>query len=154
MKKLSKICALALLIVMSLSLVACVNTYPNVKKAFEAEGYKQSETVEGLTDDFKSVTNNEGKEIAVTVHVFLKGGLITGNKAVILEFKATDDMIDYYKNNEIVRDAVSAVLNDEDAKSFYNSLVEAGYANGNCMLVPVGITGDALTEMTTIMKNA
>ncbi len=154
MKKLSKICAIALLIVMSLSLVACVNTYPKVKKAFEDAGYTQSETVEAVTKDLLAATENEGKDIAVTMHVFLKGGLVTGNKAIILEFKATDDMIDYYKNNEIVRDAVSAVINDEDAKSFYNSLVEAGYANGNCMLVPVGITGEALTEMTTIMKNA
>lgn len=150
MKKLSKICAIALTLVMALSLVACANTYPAIKKAFEAEGYTQSEMVEGLTSDFKAITNNEGKEIAVTAHSLVKGLKV----AFILEFKATDDMIDYYKNNEIVRDAVAAVANDEDAKTFYNALVEKGYANGNCMLVPVGITGEALTEMTTIMKNA
>lgn len=154
MKKLNKICAIALLIVMSLSLVACVNTYPKIKSAFEDAGYKQSETFEGYAKDFKSITNNENKEIAVTAHAF---GKLDGLKpliAIILEFKATDDMIDYYKNNEIVRDAVSAVINDENAKSFYNSLVEAGYANGNCMLIPIGVTGDAITETTTIMKNA
>lgn len=155
MKKLNKICAIALLIVMSLSLVACVNTYPKIKSAFEDAGYKQSETVEAFTKDLLAATENEGKDIAVTMHVFLKGGLVTGNKAIILEFKATDDMIDYYKNNEMVRDAVAAIANDEDAKSFYNSLVEAGYANGNCMFVPtLGSTSAAITEITTIMKNA
>lgn len=150
MKKLSKICAIALTLVMALSLVACANTYPAIKKAFEAEGYKQSEMIEGITSDFKTITNNDGKEIAVTAHALVKDA----RTAFILEFKATDDMIDYYKNNKMVRDAVAAVANDEDAKSFYNSLVEAGFANGNCMLVPVGLTSDAITEMTTIMKNA
>ncbi len=149
MKKLSKICAIALTLVMALSLVACANTYPAIKKAFEAEGYKQSETIEELTSSFKAITNNDGKEIAVTAHAFVKAA----KTAFILEFKATDDMIDYYKNNKMVRDAVAAIANDEDAKSFYNSLVEAGFANGNCMLVPLS-GGDALTEMTTIMKNA
>lgn len=154
MKKLSKICALALTLVLALSLVACANTYPSIKKAFEAEGYTQSETAEAVITDLTNATQGDAKNIAITPHVLIKGGLITGNKAVILEFKATDDMIDYYKNNEIVRDAVSAIANDEDAKTFYNSLVEAGYANGNCLLIPWGISGDAVTEMTTIMKNA
>lgn len=149
MKKLSKLCALALLVVMSLSLVACANTYPNIKKAFEKEGYKQSETVEGLARDFKSVTNKDGKEIAVTAHALVKNG----NTAFILEFKATDEMIDYYKNNEVVRNAVKDVTSDEDAQAFYNALKEKGYANGNCMLVPVSITGNT-QEMRDIMKKA
>lgn len=155
MKKLSKICAIALTLVLALSLVACANTYPSIKKAFEAEGYKQSETAESILSDLKSFTNNEGKETALTVHALVKVEGLKTSTAFIVEFKATDDMIDYYKNNEIVRDAVSATLNNEDAKSFYNSLVEAGFANGNCMLVPSPLSSSAaVAEMTSIMKSA
>lgn len=146
MKRLTQIGALVLTVLLSLSMVACANTYPKIKKAFENEGYKQSEAVEGVTKDFKSYTNKDGKEVALTVHVLTK----LTSTAVILEFKATDEMIQFYNDNKAARDAVKDVTENEDAKAFYNQLKEKGYANGNCMLIPIG---DA-KSMCEIMKNA
>lgn len=149
MKKLSKLCALALLVVMALSLVACGNTYPAIQKAFEDAGYEQSQTLEGINNDFLAYTDKDGNEVALQAHAFTGDGT-----ALILEFKATDDMIQYYKDNKMVRDAVKDIAENDDAKAFYNSLVEKGYANGNCMLVPITISASKVTKMTDIMKNA
>lgn len=149
MKKLSKLCALALLVVMAISLVACGTTYPAIKTAFENAGYEQSDTLEGLYKDYLKYTDKEGKDVALQAHAFKKTGEGT---ALILEFKATDDMIQYYKDNKLVRDAVKDVTENDDAKAFYNMLVEKGYANGNCMLVPILPVN--VTKMTEIMKNA
>ena len=105
MKRLTQIGALVLTVLLSLSMVACANTYPKIKKAFEKEGYKQSETMEGVTKDFKSYTNKDGKEVALTGHVLTK----LTSTAVILEFKATDEMIQFYNANKAARDAVKDV---------------------------------------------
>lgn len=148
MKRLTQIGALVLTVLLSLSMVACANTYPKIKKAFEKEGYKQSDTMEGVTSDFKSYTNQDGKEIALTVHVLAKDLV---NYAIILEFKATDEMLQFYKDNKAARDAVKDVTENEDAKAFYNQLKEKGYANGNCMLIPAGVN---YKDMLEIMKNA
>lgn len=150
MKKLSKLCAVALLVVMALSLVACGTTYPKIKSAFENAGYTESKDVEEANKSFYSYTGTDGKDVVLTAHALVKDGGIS--TALILEFKATDDMIQYYKDNKMVRDAVKDVTEDEDAKAFYNALVEKGYANGNCMLVPLTVL--YANEMKDIMKKA
>lgn len=149
MKKLSKLCAVALLVVMALSLVACGTTYPKIKSAFENAGYSESKTVESIYQDYLTYTGTDGNKVALQAHALVKVGEGT---ALILEFKATDDMIQYYKDNKMVRDAVKDVTENEDAKAFYNMLVEKGYANGNCMLVPISVT--SAQTMKDIMKNA
>lgn len=148
MKRLTKIGAIILTLILSLSMVACSNSYPKIKSAFEKANYTQSETAEALAKDFKTFTDSEGKEQALTFHVLVKN---VANYAVILEFKATDDMIQYYKDNKSARDLIKDITENEDAKAFYNELKEHGYANGNCLLIPVGID---YKEMLDIMKNA
>lgn len=71
--------------------------------------------------------------------------------AFILEFKATDDMKEFYDDNKVIRDAISGITSNEDAQEFYKSLEEKGFANGNCLVIPIA---DVAGEIPTIVKNA
>ena len=146
MKKLTKILSLILALAMAISLVACANSYGKIKRAFEKAGYEVIETEE--TANWEEWTSEYGCK----VHYFQKTEGILKQPAIILEFKATDDMLDLYKNNEEVRVFLQDASNNEDAKEFYNSLVEKGYANGNCMVIPLSLTG--YQSVLDIVKNA
>jgi hypothetical protein len=56
------------------------------------------------------------------------------NVVIVFEFKTTDDMMELYKESDTLKGFVSDVKADGTAKEFYDSLVEKGYANGNCMV--------------------
>lgn len=154
MKNASKLLAFVLVIVTVLSLAACSSKYGALKKAFEKEGYVESEQVETWSNTIKVECGKaEDEDMVTNVHVLTKAGsLVFDSKIVlILEFKATDDMIEFYKNSETAQGISKDISEKTDAKAFYNELVEAGYAKGNCFVIPVAINAN---EITTIVKNA
>lgn len=154
MKNASKLLALVLVLVTALSLVACSSKYGALKKAFEKEGYTESEQVETWSKTIKAECGKaEDEDMVTNVHVLTKAGsLIIDTKVVlILEFKATDDMIEFYKNSSTAQGVYKDLTEKTDAKAFYNELVEAGYAKGNCFVIPIAINAN---EITTIVKNA
>lgn len=148
MKRFSKLIAMLLVVVSALSLAACSSKYGALKKAFEKEGYTESEQVETWTETITKELKGEDGEMVTNVHVLTKDLTIV----LVLEFKATDDMLEFYKESNTFQGAVKDLKENEDAKAFYNSLVEAGYANGNCLVFTTNPM--KINEVTNIVKGA
>ncbi len=136
MKKLAKTLTLVLLVaVLALSLVACGSSYKKIEKALVAEGYAVIET----TDEYKQM--QEDSEVPVTIHLLSnKDSLkltdaLKLNVVMVLEFKTTDKMVEFYQENEEFQALLQDIKDDGTAEEFYNKLVEKGLANGNCMVV-------------------
>lgn len=148
MKRFSKLIAMLLVIVSALSLAACSSKYGALKKAFEKEGYTESEKVETWSETIKGELKGEDGEMVTNIHVLTKDLTIV----LVLEFKATDDMLEFYKESNTFQGVVKDLNKNEDAKAFYNSLVEAGYANGNCLVFTPNPS--KINEVTNIVKGA
>ena len=148
MKKFSKILAVLLTVCLTITLAAC-SSYGKIEKAFKNAGYSVVES------DKTQQWETSAEEYGVTAHYLEKKETITTLGVIILEFKATDDMLEFYENNEMVRDLLSGISQNEDAKDFYNGLVEVGFANGNCMIFPASVSSlIGLQSILEIVKNA
>ena len=138
MKKLTKVLALVLVLAtLALTLVSC-STYSNVKKAFEKEGYTESEDVEKLAKDYKEEAEKDN--LAVQLHVFTKGAekltdILNVDAVLVYEFNASDDLKKAMDEKESVKGLVNDILKDENVNDAYNTLVEMGYVNGNCLVI-------------------
>ena len=153
MKKLTKLTALLLIVVSLLTVAACSSSYGKLKKAFEAEGYAEVQEMESITASMKEKLEQEADDkIAIEFHVMQKAttGLINLSYVFVIEFNATDDLVEYIKGSETAQGFVKDVANDENVKAFYNSLVEAGYANGNCLVFSLTDS----EEVKDIVRNA
>lgn len=146
MKKLAKILTLALVVVLSLTMVAC-SSYKKVEKALVNIGYAVIES-----DDTANNVKEES-DVAITMHVLSNKDSLKAteiyklNVVMILEFKATDDMIEYYKDSDTMQGFIKDVKDDGTAKEFYDSLVEKGLANGNCLVISTNpIAAEAVME--------
>ena len=148
MKKFSKILAFVLVVCMAVCMMAC-STYGKVEKAFINEGYtvcgtENNSTAESMEKDC------EDNDIAVKVHLLRKDF----HFVMIFEFNATDDMIEFYKESNTAQGIMKDIEEDVSAKEFYNMLVEKGYANGNCLVLPVLALGNTFDNILNIVKNA
>lgn len=138
MKKLTKVLALVLVLAtLALTLVSC-STYGNVKKAFEKEGYTESEDVEKLAKDYKEKAEKDN--LAVQLHVFTKGAekltdVLNIDAVLVYEFNASDDLKKAMEEKESIKGLVNDILKDENVNDAYNTLVEMGYVNGNCLVI-------------------
>ncbi|MBR3863898.1 MAG: hypothetical protein IKJ19_02125 [Clostridia bacterium] len=152
MKKLTKLTALLLIVVSLLTVAACSSSYGKLKKAFEAEGYAEVQEMESITASMKEKLEQEADDkIAIEFHVMQKAtGLINLSYVFVIEFNATEDLVEYIKGSETAQGFVKDVANDENVKAFYNSLVEAGYANGNCLVFSLTDS----EEVKDIVRNA
>ena len=151
MKNLVKILILALTMLLCLSMVAC-SSYGRVEKALVNIGYEKiesDETAENMKDE---------SDVAVTAHLFsnletvpvkdiLKAGVV-----VVFEFKATEDMKEFYADSETMQGLVSDIKDDGTADEFYNALVEKGLANGNCLVICINPL--AFNDVANAVKNA
>ena len=61
-------------------------------------------------------------------------------------------MREFYKDSATLQDFISDVKEDGTAEEFYNSLVEKGFANGNCIVISTNPV--CLSEICEIIKNA
>lgn len=142
MKNLTRVLALVLLVAAMATMLVSCNKYPSLKKAFEKEGYTESSAIEGVFEDIRKALEKE--ELSVNLHLMTKGIV---NSALIIEFKATEDMKKAYDENAMIRDFVKNVTEDEDAKAFVKALEDAGYAKGNCLVL------SSSSEVRTIVKS-
>lgn len=90
------------------------------------------------------------EEYAVELHMLTKksNGLTS---AIVIEFKSTKELVEYYESSATVQGLVKDVSENEDVNKMYNALVNAGYANGNCLVVPASIL--YINEITNIVKS-
>ena len=128
MKKFLKIAITAILAVTVLALAACSN-YGKVKKAYEKEGYEQSEEFEEMYANFYAAFVDEDAEeeygIKIYIHVLVKKGqalLSLPDAAIIVEFDCSEKKMKEY-------------MEDEDIKDAYDEARKKGYIKGTCVLV-------------------
>ncbi len=147
MKKLVQIMSLVLLVAFAVTCLASCNKYPALKKAFEKEGYEESETLESLAADIKEELEKD--ELVVNLHLLSKG---LGNTVLIVEFKSTEDMKKAYDDSATIRGALEDISSNEDVKAFAEALENAGYAKGNCLAIPV-LSPLHINDITNIVKS-
>ena len=148
MKKSLKLIALSLIIAFALNLVAC-STYSKVQKALEDIGYAVVETSE-QGDEVKEEAEND--ERVINAHILSNKDSLTGleniylTTVIVLEFKATEDLVEYLKEDSVAQGFIDEVREDGTVEEIYNELKENGFANGNCLIIPIGLGADAVTD--------
>ncbi len=122
--------------------------YPAIEKAFVDAGYENNTTFTGVMNTIKEELAKE--EYAVELHMLTKksNGLTS---AIVIEFKSTKELVEYYESSATVQGLIKDVSENEDVNKMYNALVNAGYANGNCLVVPASIL--YINEITNIVKS-
>ena len=151
MKRFTKALTLLLIVAATATLVAC-NTFGKVQKALENIGYKAIETNSTAQD------MEEESDVAVKVHLFSNKETINiaeslkFNVVIVFEFKATKDMIEFYKDSETMQGLLKDIQEDGTAEAFYSELVEKGYANGNCLVMSTNF--NVRSEVCEAIKNA
>ena len=156
MKKLVKLLALSLVLVFALSLGACGSSYGKVEKALLNNNFQVNTSLESKTNAIKSEL--EKKDLVIEIHGFYKedsqsGGFSRVNVYVI-EFKSTDDLASAIEKSATLKGILTDIASSEDAKALYNSLVEKGYANGNCLVFCTALGSEHRNEVKKIVKNA
>ena len=152
MKKITKLITLFVLICACLAMSAC-SSYNKVEKALEEIGYVAVETTNENAEKME-----EESEVAVTTHLFSNKDSLEGlgfaklNVVIVLEFKATDDMKEFYEESATLQGLVQDVKEDGSAQEFYDDLVEKGFAKGNCLIISTNIL--AMEEVCEAIKNA
>lgn len=149
MKKITKIVSLALVLVMALTMLAsCGSKYSAIEKAFVDAGYENNTTFTGVMNTIKEELAKD--EYAVELHMLTKksNGLTS---AIVIEFKSTKELVEFYDSSATAQGLVKDVSENEDVKKMYNALVNAGYANGNCLVLSASIL--YINEITNIVKS-
>ena len=137
MTRLSKFFAVLLTSLLCVSLVAC-SSFNLVKTTLEEVGYQVVQNEEDGDD--RADTIQEESEVAVTCYMFTNADSITLtqlhklNIVIVFEFKATDEMIEFYEDSETLQGLLQDIKDDGTAEEFYNDLVAKGYAKGNCLI--------------------
>ncbi len=155
MKKLFKLTSLLLLVTMLFNLVAC-SSFGKISKALEDVGYAQIQNEEESSD----VANDAKEDESVTkVYVFTNAeslSLLDGYKltlVTVIEFNATEDLVEYFKDNNTLQGIVEDIKEDGSAEEIYNELKEAGLACGNCLIAPIGLdAGNVLNAIKELNK--
>lgn len=152
MNKFAKILtSILLVVVLALTLTGC-SSYGKVEKALKNIGYTAIES----SDDADKIKGES--EIAVTVHALTNKDSLSItevakiNVVVVLEFKETKEMKDFYEDSDTLQGLVKDIKDDGTAEDFYNKLVEKGFAKGNCLII--SINPIATSDVCDAIKNA
>ncbi len=149
MKNAVRVLSLVLVLVMAATMfVSCSNKYSKLQKAFEDKGYEENTALEDTSNKIKAELEKDN--LAVELHLLTKksNGL---SSVLIVEFKSTDDMIKAYNDSETIKGLVKDISSNEDAQKVYDALKNAGYANGNCLCIPLSLL--YVNEITNIVKS-
>lgn len=149
MKKTTRILTFILLAVLCLVTLTSCGKYNALRKAFEKEGYEENQTVEGVAADIKKEIEKD--EVTVNVHILTNTSATLKPSVMIIEFKATEDLVNAYKDSSTMQGLVKDVQNSEDVKAVYQSLVDAGHAKGNCLCIPLSLV--YYKDITDIVKS-
>lgn len=151
MKKMIRTISLILIFALALSLTAC-SSYGKVEKALKGIGYavvENSNEAENYTKD---------TEIPVTAHILTNKDSLEGidkaktNVVVVLEFKATEDLVNFYKESNAFQGLIEDAKEDGTIEEIYNALAENGFVNGNCIVISTNPV--AMLEVCEAVKNA
>ena len=152
MKKTAKILTLlSLIVALILTLTAC-STYGKIQKALGDIGYAVIE------NNTTANEIDEQSDVPVTIHVLSNADSLSvlealkTNIVIIFEFKSTDKMKEFYDDSDALKGLISDIEKDGTAEEFYNSLVEKGFANGNCLVI--SLNAFASEDVMTAVKNA
>ena len=147
MKKSIRLLTFLLILTIAITLVGC-STFNKVDKALTEIGYEKIESNDDAKDTKKDA---EESEYSITVHVYSNKNnvsfaeILKVNTVMVFEFKATQDMKDYYEESDTLQGFIRDIEEDGSAEEFYNKLVEKGYANGNCLVISTNpISADAV----------
>ncbi len=134
-----------------LTITACgsKSSYPALEKAFTAKDFTVVEELSAITDGIKKELEED--DFVIEPHLLVKDSILKPATAFIIEFKATDDLKEAFAESETLQGFAKDVQKNEDAKALYNSLVEAGYAKGNCLILPI-IGSEEVTQIVKDMK--
>lgn len=149
MKKVSKIFVAVLCVCLSIVTFTACSKYNALLKAFEKEGFVVSETLEKNNSKMKE--DLEKEDLAVELHFLYKDSITSPAAALVIEFKSTKELKEKYNESETLKGFVKDVENNEDAQAMYDSLVKAGYANGNCLIVPL-LGSKTITDIVKSVK--
>ena len=128
MKKFTKLLSLLLVMALAISVVAC-SSYGKVEKAIEELGFTVVES-ENQAEEYKD------EERITNVHVFEKSVGLIKDYVIVLEFKSTDKLVEYYNESDTLKGLVSDISKNEDVKAIHAKLEETGFACDNCLIVP------------------
>ena len=138
MKKLLKLSTLLLVIAMLFNLVAC-SSFGKIQKALEDAGYAIIENKDN------AVTQEaENDERVANLHVFTNAQSLSALEllkitiVVVIEFKATQDLVEYFKDSATLQGIVADVKEDGTVDEIYAELKNAGLACENCIVAPIG----------------
>lgn len=152
MKKLFKLGTLLLVFTLLFNLVAC-SSFGKISKALEDVGYAQIQNEEESSD----VANDAKEDESVTkVYVFTNAESLSLLEAAkitlvtVIEFNATEDLVEYFKENNTLQGIVEDIKEDGTAEEIYNELKDAGLACGNCLIAPIGL--DAKNVLNAIKE--
>lgn len=150
MKKIVALFSILMVAVCTFCLTAC-SSYGSLKKAFEKAGYVELE----LSDAEKENTqkNYEDQDYAIEFHILGQEGTIIKvvPQVLVLEFKSTEEIKNYIKDNNTAQGLIKDLAENEDIKAVYDKLTEAGYVKGNCLIIPLIANP---TTITDIVKGA
>lgn len=105
----------------------------SIQKQFEEEGYTSSEQVSSLYE--QAISELEEEDILVKPHLFTKDLKM----AIVFEFRSTKELNEALENNETLQ-------------GFVLDMQKTDYVNGNCVLIPIALTSDAINEIIDIFQ--
>ena len=151
MKKLIRTISLILIFALALSLTAC-SSYGKVEKALKGIGYAVVE------NSSESENYTKDTEIPVTAHILTNKDSLEGiekaktNVVVVLEFNATEDLVNFYKESNAFQGLIEDAKEDGTIEEIYNALAENGFVNGNCFVISTNPV--AMLVVCEAVKNA
>ena len=154
MKKIIKLTALFLVLTISLFATGCFS-YDRLEKAFLENGFVVMTDIE---EDGKLLKDDLSQDVReIEVYGFKKTEGLLGLEsvvAVVFEFKSVKELTEAVKQSEVLRLFIDELEQDEELDDIYEELIEDGYANGKCLVVPITFSSSAKEQVTSIVKNA
>ena len=154
MKKFIKLTALLLVLALSLFAAGC-SSYDRLEKAFLENGFALVTEIEEDGNLLKDDLTQGIRE--VEVYEFKKtAGLLNLESvvAVVFEFKSVKELTQAVKQSEVLSLFIDELEQDEELDDIYEELVEDGYANGKCLVVPITFSGSSKQQVTSIVRSA
>ncbi len=107
----------ALIAAIAITLLCGCSSYSKIRRAYEAEGYSESENVEEYQTKIVEALGEDFEDVC-SVHLMADGLKV----ALILEFKSTQEMED-------------AINESESLKGLISDIQKSDYVSGNCVLL-------------------
>ena len=145
MKKLTKLLSLLLVFALAMGIVAC-SSYGKVEKALKELGF-------AVIENDKQAEQYQDVESISEIHVLEKSTILGKDYVIVLEFKSTDKMVEYFNESDTLKGLVSDLSKNEDVKAMHAKLEELGLACDNCLIVPSLLNMvDVMTKISELNK--